>query len=376
MSTSSSRSNGINRHIDSHHGTTRLRRQGTLPRNLVSRYDAYTFALRAAYLNHILQPKQKRIQYAATPPRPTVQRLGTSVPDMVAKDFSAVRDVKSSRFPKEFMKELEKRLRGVLVGTERMPEYADALVKRTFAAFLNEFTNPAFRKGVEKDRKPEDLILIFYSSATKELQKGKAPTDDSWKLMVDRHIALFVRFLSAVLKTNDWAKEKPELAARLQTLENKLLRHEKDLATSSQTNGGAAGVEMEMPRSGHVKDMPLVLIVAQIFQKTLPQVQADIDDQKDLWTERAALQDLKKYQAHLSLNTRMTLRPDDFDTDEAYEEWYVIHLAIVTPELTTHQAQGRNARPVTDDVMDLAEQQRISKKQSSYFSDCADTQQL
>lgn len=275
---------------------------------------------------------------------------------MVAKDLAVVRDVKTSRFPKDFMKELEKRLRGVLVGTERMPEYGDALVKRSFAAFLNEFTNPAFRKGVEKDRKPEDLILIFYSSATKELQKGKAPTDDSWKMMVDRHVALFVRFLSAVLRTNQWEKEKPELASRLQTLENRLLRHEKDLTVSTQTNGAAAGVEKDVPRSGHVKDMPLVLVVAQIFQKTLPQVQADIDDQKDLWTERAALQDLKKYQAHLSLNTRMTLRSDDFDTDEAYEEWYVRSIAVLTFQLIDFQAQRRNARPVANDTMDPAEQ--------------------
>jgi len=288
----------------------------------VSRYDAYTFALRAAFLCHLLQPKQKRIQYAATPPRPAVARQGTSLPEIVAKDFSVVRDVKSTRLPKDFIKKLDERLRGVVQGTERMPEYADALVKRSFATFFNEFSSPAFRKGVEKDRKAEDLLLIFYSSATKELQKGRPAGDDSWKLMVDRHVALLVRLLSAILKANDWAKEKPELATRLQTLETKLLRHEKDLATAAQTTGGAAtAVEMEVPRSQHVKDMPLVQTVAHTFKKTLAQVQTDIDDQRDLWTERAALQDLKTYQAHMSLNSRMTLESDDFDTDEAYEEW-------------------------------------------------------
>lgn len=320
---SSHSSLGLQRHADSFNKKARLIRQPTAAAQAtVSRYDAYTFALRAAYLNHLLQPKQRRIQYAApTPPRPGPSRQGTSVPEMITKDFSVVRDAKSSRFPKDYMKELEKRLQGVLTGKERMPEYVDALVKRSFAAFLNEFTNPAFRRSVDKDRKPEDLILIFYSSATKELQKGKVPSDDSWKLMVDRHVALFVRLLSAILKTNDWAKDKPELATRLTTLESKLLRHEKDLATAAQPNGGPAGVEVDVPRSQYVKDMPLVQVVASIFGKSLPQVQADIDDHRDLWTERAALQDLKTYQAHLSLNTRMTLRSDDFDTDEAYDEW-------------------------------------------------------
>lgn len=322
MSTSSGRSIGLQQHIDSLGRPARPQRQPTrAPRPVVSRYDAYTFALRAAFLCHLLQPKQKRIQYAATPPRPTVARQGTSLPELVAKDFSVVRDVKSTRLPKDFIKKLDERLRGVVQGTERMPEYADGLVKRSFATFFNEFSSPAFRKGVEKDRKAEDLLLIFYSSATKELQKGRPAGDDSWKLMVDRHVALLVRLLSAILTANDWAKEKPELATRLQTLETKLLRHEKDLATAAQTTGGAAAVEMEVPRSQHVKDMPLVQVVAHIFKKTLPQVQADIDEQRDLWTERAALQDLKMYQAHMSSNTRMTLQSDDFDTDEAYEEW-------------------------------------------------------
>jgi len=322
MSTRSSHSIELQQHIDSLVQPARPLRQATrTQRPIVSRYDAYTFALRAAFLCHLLQPKQKRIQYASTPARPTVARQGTSLPEIVAKDFSVVRDVKSSRLPKDFIKELDKRLRGVVQGTERLPEYADALVKRSFATFYNEFSSPAFRKGVEKDRKAEDLLLIFYSSATKELQKGRPPGDDSWKLMVDRHVALLVRLLSAILKTNDWAKEKPELAARLQTLETKLLRHEKDLATAAQTSGGPATTETEVPRSRHVKDMALVQVVAQIFQKSLPQVQADIDDQRDLWTERAALKDLKMYQAHMNLNTRMTLQSDDFDTDEAYEEW-------------------------------------------------------
>lgn len=243
------------------------------------------------------------------------------MPELLAKDFSVVRDAKSSRLPKDFMKELDKRLRGVVQGTERMPEYADGLVKRSFATFFNEFSSPAFRKGIEKDRKAEDLILIFYSSATKELQKGRPPGDDSWKLMVDRHVALLVRLMSATLKPHDWNKERPELAMRLQTLETKLLRHEKDLASAAQTTGGVAATEVDVPRSRHVKDMALVQVVAQVFQKSLTQVQADIDNQRDLWTEKSALQDLKTYQAHMNLNTGRTLRPDDFDTDQAYEEW-------------------------------------------------------
>lgn len=221
------------------------------------------------------------------------------------------------------MAELDKRITGVLMGKERSPEYNDSVVKRTFAVFLNEFKKPEFRKGVEKDRRVEDLLLIFFSNATKELSRGKTPGDDAWKLMVDRHVALFVRLVSSTLRANDWARDRPDLTSRLSTLESKLLIHDQDLSAASQRNGGAGGTttEVEVPRSSAVKDMPHVLTVASIFGKTLRQVQADIDDQKDLWTAKAALQDLKMYQTNLSLNTRRTLRSEDFDTEQAYEQW-------------------------------------------------------
>lgn len=205
-----------------------------------------------------------------------------------------------------------------------MQEYNDANVKRTFALFLNEFKRPEFRRSMDKDRKVEDLLLIFFSTATKELVKTKkSPEDDSWKLMVDRYVALFVRLVSSVIKDNDWAKEKPELSTRLLSLENKLLTHDRDLAAASQRNGGAGGttVEVEVPRSQNVKDMPMVLTVATVFKKDLSQVQGHIDEQREFLTEKSALRDLKLYQTSLSLSSRRTLRKDDFDTDEAYDSW-------------------------------------------------------
>lgn len=289
----------------------------------VSHYDAYSFALRVAYLSHLLQPRARRLQHVA-PKRPQAQRQSSSVTDLV-KDFSLVRDSKSTRFPKGFMSELDKRITGVLMGVEKMPEYGDPLVKRTFAVFLNVFKKPDFRKSMEADRRVEDLLLIFFSNATKELQKGKAPDEDSWKLMVDRHVALFVRLVGSTLKSNDWQRDRPELTSRLQTLEGKLLRHDQDLSAQSQRNGGAGGTttEVEVPRSQDIKDMPLALEVAAIFDKTAAQAQADINDQRDLWTAQAALHDLKLYWTNLSLNSPRTLRADDFDTQEAHDVWYV-----------------------------------------------------
>lgn len=247
-----------------------------------------------------------------------------------------------------------------------MPEYNDPLVKRTFAAFLNEFKNPTFRKSMEKDRRVEDLLLIFFSKATSELQKGKLTDDDSWKLMVDRHVALFVRLISSTLKKDDWARDRPELTSRLQTLESKLLVHAQDLTSATQASGSTT-IEVEIPRSSEVKDMPLVLRIANIFGASYDQIQADIDANKAVWTEQAAIQDLKLYQMHLSLNSSRTLGSQDFQSEDAYETWKKaeiqdlsqLMLAIIqsNPELaksTTGPAAIKSPTAAASDEVELS----------------------
>ncbi|KAF2091296.1 hypothetical protein K490DRAFT_33194 [Saccharata proteae CBS 121410] len=304
----------------------RVRRHSSYSKKrLISAQEAYTYALRTAYLAYLLQPRARRLQHVTAPSKPSMHRSSTSSVTEMVKDFSLIRDSKSTKFPHGFMKELDKRLTGVLIGKEKMPEFGDSTVKQTFAVFLNEFKDPKFRKNMENDRRVEDLLLIFFSNATKVLQRGKPQDDDSWKLMVDRHVALFCRLILSILRDrdHDWTRDRPELTSRLQTMEKKLLMHDNDLAAASQRNGGQGGssVEVEVPRSYEVKDMPLVLIVARVFGMSNDQVQQDINNKKDVWTEKTALQDLKTYQTNLSLNTRQTLSPEDFDTDEAYETW-------------------------------------------------------
>lgn len=316
MSTSSTQSRGINRRVNSIQNEARHSRSlSSSRRRTVSSSAAYSYALRTAYLAHLLHPRARRVQNAPGPQqRP--KRASTSFQDLMS-DFSLIRDSKSSRFPHGFTSELEKRLTGILMGKERRKEYQDPLVVRTFAAFLNALKDHSFKKRMEKDRRAEDLVLIFYSNATKELSKGKEPDDDSWRFMVDRHVALFVRLFALILKNNDWAKDRPELASRLAVLESKLLSQDLDLV---QANGPST-VEVSAPVSYDVKDMPLVQHVAKVFNVTLSQVQSDIDSHRGIWTEQAALRDLKTYQTHLSLKTGKSLSADDFEDEEAYEIW-------------------------------------------------------
>ncbi|TKX22764.1 hypothetical protein C1H76_4798 [Elsinoe australis] len=350
MSTHSARSSIHSKRHNSNPPNGRIKRDFSYSRrkHLVSEQDAYSFSLRAAVLSHLLQPRAKRLQHVAPAAKP-VQRSSTSINDLV-KDFSVIRDSKSTKFPHAFPPELDKRMTGVLVGRERMPEYNDAVVKRTFAAFLNQFKDPVFRKSVEKDRKVEDLLLVFFSRATSELQKGKLPNDDSWKLMVDRHVALFVRLISSILKSNDWAKDRPELSARLQDLESKLLTHSQDLTHARNGSSGGQTTEVEVPISYELKDIPGALKVANIFGKSYDEVQADITQNKDFWTPEAALNDLKMYQMHMNLNTRRTLNSDQFDLQEAYDLWrktethditqMVLAILQAYPELAKHSSMG------------------------------------
>lgn len=200
-------------------------------------------------------------------------------------------------------------------------EYKDALVKRTFATFYTQFTEKSFYKNMKDTRRPEDLVLIFYSSATKEIQKAKQ--DDSWKWLVDSHVALFVRLIQHCLKEGGWNNSYPELVTRMHNLETKLLRNEQNLTDDAGPSCSAASLAQQpmVPLSYNVNDMPLVKVVSKLFNVPLSTCQSIIDQFRSIWTERAALQDLKAYNNSLSLNTHRTLKRDDFGSDEAFEAW-------------------------------------------------------
>ncbi|KAK2626553.1 hypothetical protein QTJ16_003728 [Diplocarpon rosae] len=328
------------RRINSIQNEKRMSRNPSRARaKAVSYNDAYTFALRVAYLHHLLQPRAKRKQYVPAP-RPIKVRKTIMIGELV-QEFSLIKDTKSAKFPHGFMSPLEKRIQGVLVGRERLPGYNDAAVKRTFAEAYTAFTEAGFRKRMDKERRVEDLVLIFYSNATKALQKGKAQDDDSWKLLVDRHVALFVRLISNTLKDHGNDKDRPELMSRLATLESKLLTNDQDLSADTADGPGGSSVEVVVPVSHDVKDMPMVQTVARIFGLAFSQVQAEIDANRKLWTEENALSDLKAYQHCLNANTKRTLRSDDFDLEEGYQAWK----RAEGPELSQMMAEILQAKP-------------------------------
>ncbi|KAI1660258.1 hypothetical protein F4813DRAFT_318157 [Daldinia decipiens] len=308
----------LDRRINSLQNSERRSRADSLARQLaVSHDDAYTYALRVAYLHYLLQPKTKRKQWVPAPKPPSrthTSNIADLVKEFVPGNSSGV------KLPHGFRSPLEKRLERVIMGAERIPGYNDAAVKKTFAQAYTAFTEQAFRKNIDKERKVEPLVLIFYSAATKACSLGHEPGDDSWKLLVDRHLALFIRLISSILRDQGHERDKSELMDRLNTLEKKLLTNDQNLFIDTGQNSGNT-IEVVVPLSYDMKDMPMVQSVAKIFGLSHSDVQGHIDAQRQIWTEEAALRDLKAYQHRLNSNMSGALGSQDFNAAEAYQEW-------------------------------------------------------
>ncbi|KUI67388.1 hypothetical protein VM1G_02633 [Cytospora mali] len=289
----------------------------------VSYEDAYNYALSVAFLHYLLQPKKKRKEYVTVPKAPTrvhtyTQNIGDLMKEFIPTGGNVGKEVK---LPHSFPGWLEKRMGYVVKGTERLPGFNDPNLKRTFAEAYTSFTESGFRKNLEKDRKLEPLILIFYSSATRAQGRGKAPDDHAWKVLVDRHLALFVRLIMSIFREHGTDKDKPELMSRLQTLEQKLLRNDENLSIDTGQSGEHKTIEVDIPHSYQVKDMHMVQIVGKIFGRTNSQLQSDVDVNRNIWTEESALKDLKAYQHRLDSNMDGALRRQDFDSPEAFDDW-------------------------------------------------------
>ncbi|KAF4581014.1 C2 domain containing protein [Ophiocordyceps camponoti-floridani] len=320
---------------------------------------ARSFALRTAYLHHLLQPRPKRKQYVTAPK----QRSYTSVTQLLHEYVSG--SSSSLKLPHAFATQLLDRVGGVVRGSETLPGFNDAAVKRSFAEAYTAFSEKAFRKSIDKERKFEPLVLIFYSAATKSAQKGRLPDDDSWKILPDRHLALFLRLAADILRNHGHDRDRPDLMSRLLTLESKILTNDQNLFETGPDGAGTA-VEVAVPLTYGVKDMPMVQIVAAIFGLSQSEVQAEIDDKRTVWTEEAALRDLKSYQLRLNSDKPGALRSQDFDSVDAFNDWkkseaphlsqMMLDILTVKPELTKRST----AR---------AEKTSASRPQSLYLDD-------
>jgi hypothetical protein len=147
---------------------------------------------------------------------------------------------KRSRLPPGFMLQLENQMEGDISGKETLDGYSDDFIRRSFAQAYTTFTGRAFRRQMDKHRRADSLILVFCSQAAKALQRGKA-ADSSWELLIDCHVAMFVRVICNTL-TGYGNDNLRELMEQLMTLESKLLANDQfRLLTNDQEKFADSG---------------------------------------------------------------------------------------------------------------------------------------
>ncbi|KAF3939879.1 hypothetical protein ABW19_dt0208749 [Dactylella cylindrospora] len=292
----------------------------------------YSHALRVGFLNYLLQPR-KRVAVTPAPITRSNSSYSSSAGAILA-EFSV--GSKSAKLPKvDFVTVLQRRLEGVITGREPGKEFKDQLIKRTFAVFLNQLMDPRWRQQVTKSRRAEDMILIFISHATRELQSAVTAgglagvTKENVGLLVDRHVAFFIRVIVLCLRDNGWATGHSEVVNRLSTLESKMLAHDTNLVEAQNSAQQPAQITEEVPLSYLVQEMPYVQTVARIFRVSLTQAQNDINRNRQVWSDTIAMKELKLYGARIHAGAKATLTADDFDTDEGYEAWKAGELEYV-----------------------------------------------
>lgn len=364
MSTASARSWKPSRRLQSiQDGERRTRansraNQGPLPPN-----EVYSYALRVAYLNYLLQPKKKRKEYVKVP-RPQSRIHSSGVGDLI-REFTGTTSSGNVKLPHSFRQSLEKRMEGVLTGTERMPGFNDAAVKRTFGEAYTAFTAQDFRRSVDKDRKLEPLILIFYSSANRAQARATVPEDQSWRVLIDRHLALFVRLVVAVLRDHGSDRDRPELMNRLASLEKKLITNDQNLFLDTGQDSQHKTIEVEIPLTHEVKDMPMVQFVGTVFARDAATVQADIDSYRPAWTAENAIKDFKAYQQRMNASLNGALRRQDFDVDDAYEEWKRAEGKLLAAMIS----DVMNARPDLAGTASNSTEKPLPTRPQSYYNE-------
>lgn len=163
------------------------------------------------------------------------------------------------------------------------------------AVFYGQFKVDSFKRQMKENRKIEELILMFATHATGVLKKDQSLSGDGWKIELNNHIAQFVKLLRESLRTLSHVS--PELVSRLDMYAAKLSppvggaqdagQGSESGYDSSSTKGDGDYVNVgKMGLSQTIHDMPLVMIVANLFQVRHDLLQKEIDKMKAYCTER------------------------------------------------------------------------------------------
>lgn len=154
------------------------------------------------------------------------------------------------------------------------------------AVFWGNLGDPNTSRQVKENRKIEELILMFVTTATSALRKDpqlQQAGDDGWKIELNNQIALFVRMLYDCLKTISHVP--PELMSRMEMYSTKLAQ-QKPVAAPSGSGYPKAVDPGPVTAPLRIENMPLVQTIAHLFGYADAEVMKLINASKHLWTEK------------------------------------------------------------------------------------------
>ncbi|GAA5911391.1 uncharacterized protein JCM6883_000082 [Sporobolomyces salmoneus] len=251
---------------------------------------------------------------------------------------SGLRDNKSSRFPKEFVKVLDNKMERVAKGAD--PKHQDQLLRQTIGAFYGTYAQSSFQKNLRENRQIEEVILMFVTTASAILKKRLGSEGEDWKRELNHQVGQFVGIIRDGLKS--CSRVPGELVNRLDSYLKKLAEPPQNLPNSAPTttttpnhdrhlsvtssiststssaypsyspslqSSASPAFNSPAPSSSNrnsalldpsptttsvnLAEMPFVQALGKVFGKSESEVKRDVQNLKRICTEQAAFNDLK-----------------------------------------------------------------------------------
>ncbi|CAG8512939.1 13450_t:CDS:10 [Ambispora leptoticha] len=310
--------------------------------SLVTDEVVYAYALRVAYLAHLSQPvlppvmapvssesQNKRFSTVSlaglggglNQHKASVHEQIDNIGSTISSGFSQIHELfkdekkssKSQKIPKELIKTLQARLKLIVSGRDPNPIYQDRYLRTDLTLFYNALLQPGFRQQFKSaNSKIEDLVLIYLKTAQGELKKATLPPPTTWQDKLTEHVSIFVGILKECLQSKECSGSySPELIARLDAYQTRF----------SGSPAAAKAAPSKNGISNNIEDMTMVKTVQAIFNVPSTQVQKDINKLKSQCTLQAAIDDLRTCINHVNRGSPFPARREDFDSDEAYNNW-------------------------------------------------------
>ena len=360
---------------------------GALPQpRPLTHEDVYSYALRVAILQYAIASKPAPVvksdggtgkrDSGITTLRRTTTEASSSTSTSSSLGWSSLslgdifrNDSKSSgsssnggspKYPERFVKVLENKIEAISRGTDTA--YTDMLLRYTVGAFYGKYKDPKNSRVIKESRKLEDLLMMFIATATEILRKRC--TGDEWKVRLEVQVESFVKILEDCLRHRDVKHVPPELFTRVENIRKRLAANQPtpDVLDRAVNGVSASPARQSMdvtPQtplastangpSYSVAEMIQARQIGMAFGVEIPQLQADIDSLKKVCTEKAAMLDLKQCVNLVSANAPFPGCREDFDSDEAYDDWKTVELADLQQAMLSMIERTPELVKVSDD---------------------------